>query len=101
MTLAELIRRLEAMPQDARLPIGIEEPHSYRGYYEQLAFEPAPPMTASEALEIARSAIGQKFEGYKGGTYKMGLDTDCWLAEYGCTSKEGSIEAIFGDEETP
>ena len=33
MTLGELIKRLEALPQDMILQHGFSHPHSYRGYY--------------------------------------------------------------------
>ena len=38
MTLGELIKALEAAPQDAVCEAGFSDPHSFRGFYEQLAF---------------------------------------------------------------
>ncbi len=38
MTLEELINRLKELPPDLRMD-GLCNPHSYRGYYCELAFE--------------------------------------------------------------
>lgn len=83
LTLGGLIERLEAMPQDAKV-IGFGEPHSYRGYYCDLAFEKtAEKRTVAEVLYEVRGCMGQKFEGYKGGDFWMTGNTPVWLADYG------------------
>jgi hypothetical protein len=46
--LGELIEALEKLPEDRVLPVGFDKPHSYRGYYNELAFEPAVPPSAHE-----------------------------------------------------
>lgn len=85
MYLKELIEALEAVEDKAAvLPIGFAGPHSYRGYYDQLAFEPAANVTVQSMLDAAKSAMGRTFTGYKGGEFVMGEYTDCWLADYGC-----------------
>lgn len=84
MTLKELIVALEKAPADRIVPHGFSYPHSYRGYYDQLAFEPRENVTAGAMLADAKSALGKTFKGYKGGAYKMDEWTDVWLAEYGC-----------------
>lgn len=84
MTLGELITALEAADAEQIIPNGFDTPHSYRGYYNELAFEPATDITVAEMLEAARSALGETYEGWKGGQYKMTAHTDCWLAEEGC-----------------
>ena len=83
LTLGGLIEALEALPP--RVPVlAIEEPHSYRGYYSDLAFELGEdPMLREEAIDMCRSAMGKVFEGYKGGDYLMGENTPLWLANYG------------------
>ncbi|HEY5834929.1 hypothetical protein [Streptomyces sp.] len=83
MILSDLIKALEAADQSLVLPHGFDSPHSYRGYYHDLAFEPATDITVADMLAAARNARGETYEGYKGGDYKMGDYTDCWLAEYG------------------
>lgn len=84
-TLGEIIKHLEGLPRDQSVAEGFGNPHSYRGYYEDLAFEPVENTTVGEMLDAAREALGQTFGGYKGGDYHMDEGTDCWLAEYGCT----------------
>ena len=88
MTLGKIIATLEALPGD-RLIDGICSPHSYRGYYIDLAFEPsAAKITAADALRMCRSVMGQVLEGYKGGDFVMGALTPVWLAKYGRTGKK-------------
>jgi hypothetical protein len=82
LTLGNLIQVLEAAPESAK--IGIGKPHSYRGYYRDLAFEPCtPPRPASEVLIEARACIGKVFTGYKGGTFEMDETTPLWIATWG------------------
>jgi hypothetical protein len=84
MTLGELIEALEASDAAKVVARGFAKPHSYRGYYDELAFEPAANVTVGDMLADARSALDATFEGYKGGLFTMQDFTDCWLAEYGC-----------------
>lgn len=83
MMLEELIAYLEKKDPPIVLPNGFFHPHSYRGFYEQLAFEPKQDVRVGDMLLDARSALGATFEGYKGGSFKMREYTDCWLAQYG------------------
>lgn len=86
--LSELITALEAEDPARVLPLGFANPHSYRGYYEQLAFEPAADVTIGDMLKAAKSALGATYEGWKGGDFTMHKYTDCWLAEQGHGSGE-------------
>ena len=88
MYLKELIEFLAARDPAIIVPLGFHKPHSYRGRYDELAFEPLENTTVGAMLECARSAIGQTYEGYKGGDYKMGEYTDVNLSEYGTTGEE-------------
>jgi len=94
MNLGELIQALKRCDQDKSVyfdfcrfaPGGLG---SYRGFYEQLSFEPidneAPK--AKEVLEMCVSAVGKSFDGYKGGSYRMSEETPIWVDRYGdCTS---------------
>jgi hypothetical protein len=83
MTLDELITALEAEDPDRILPLGFTHPHSYRGEYTELAFEPIANVTIGAMLADARSAKGSTYQGHKGGDYTMDGYTDCWLAEDG------------------
>lgn len=88
MMLGDLIERLEKESPDTVLRLGFARPHSYRGYYDQLAFEPREAVTVGSMLAAAKEALGKTYQGYKGGDYTMGGYTDCWLAEYGTSGEE-------------
>ncbi len=88
MYLKELIAALVKEDPSAILPRGFRNPHSYRGYYDRLAFEPAENISIGEMLECAESALGRTFQGYKGGDYVMGEYTEVYIAEYGCCGEE-------------
>jgi hypothetical protein len=88
MTLGALITMLEAKGhQNAVCPAGFSDPHSYRGFYEDVAFVPARNITVADMLEAARSALGATYEGWKGGDYTMDWETSCWLAFEGDTGE--------------
>lgn len=89
MTLGELIEYLEKCDPDLVVPLGFARPHSYRGYYEQLAFSPARNVTVCSMLGHAKNALDATFTGYKGGEYTMRDYTDCWIAEYGSGDGQG------------
>ena len=79
MTLGEIIKRLEREPQDKVIPHGFGRPCSYRGYYDQLAFRREENIKVVSMLIDAQGAVDHVFDGYKGGSYKMDLETYCWL----------------------
>jgi hypothetical protein len=81
--LGGIITRLEQEDPNRVLPIGFANPHSYRGYYEQLAFEPVRDISVGDMLTAARAALGTTFEGWKGGDYLMIESTDCWISLHG------------------
>lgn len=84
MHLKDLIEFLETRDPSHIPPIGFVSPHSYRGDYAQVAFEPARGVTVGDMLNAAKAAHGATFCGYKGGDYTMGDYTDCYLANHGC-----------------
>lgn len=92
LTLGELIAQLNVTPPDTQL-YGLTEPHSYRGYYSDLAFESTGgTIRAAELLAMCQSALGSTFEGYKGGDFMMTKSTPLWVAGYGsCGEKIISI----------
>jgi hypothetical protein len=104
ITLGCLIDALKCLPKDKEID-GIGEPHSYRGYYCDLAFEKVnAKTTAGDLLNICKSAMGEVFEGYKGGDYMMGRNTPLWLAYCGCCGSkimdlrdDGSFETLDDD----
>lgn len=79
LDLGELITTLEAADPDKVVPFGFDNPHSYRGYYHDLAFEIATDVTVAAMLADARSALHATYEGWKGGDYTMDEDSDVWL----------------------
>lgn len=87
MNLGELIEILDNHPRlDDVASAGFSKPHSYRGYYECLAFEPTWNVTVRSMLDAARSALGAEYEGWKGGEYVMRADTSVYIASEGCTN---------------
>jgi hypothetical protein len=81
LNLAEVIEILEAEPDPTRvLPVGFHHPHSWRGDYSELAFEPAENISIGDMLTAARSARGVVYQGWKGGDYPMDPHTPCWLS---------------------
>lgn len=83
ITLDDIIGFLETLNQDAVVPFGFGEPMSYRGFYDQLAFEPVEDARIGDMLIHARNALDKTFTGYKGGDNTMDGSTECWIAEYG------------------
>ncbi len=101
MTLGALIDALKMLPEDAEISWdfgGHPGPaNSYRGYYEQLAFEPDGGLSTVKAfLSEAQNACGETFDGYKGGEYIMHRGTWIWSSGYG-TCRDA--KRIIGIEE--
>lgn len=94
MTLSELIGALEAADPATVVPDGFRFPHSYRGYYAELAFEPARNVTVAQMFGAASDALGATFEGWKGGDFTMTEDTPCWLAFEGACGEELTAERL-------
>lgn len=91
MYLGELIEALEEkFNQDPGYvaKLGFAYPHSYRGFYNALAFEPVENISVYRMLIEAESALGETFEGYKGGDYLMESCSEVYLAEYGNVGEE-------------
>jgi hypothetical protein len=93
MTLGKLIDRLSQLDPAMEI-VGLCEPHSYRGYYSDLAFELCnDKRTVAEVLAMAKDCMGETFEGYKGGNFNMSLSTPVWVADYGsCGMKIMSVD---------
>lgn len=112
MTLGALIERLErieAREGGAGLPVyfdfarfrpsGVLE--SYRGYYTDLALGYTEELDEYFPLGVIlsrlRAAIGQTFQGWKGGDYLMGARTRMWASNPGEASGS-EIVGIRDDE---
>lgn len=92
LSLGELIGELENHHPAKVVPAGFSRPHSYRGYYTDLAFEVVGYVTVADMLKEARAALGTTYSGWKGGLYTMYEHTPVWLAEQGdCGEALGAI----------
>ena len=89
LTLGEAIERLKGLSGRELVRFdfvdaGPGKTHSYRGYYDDLAFAiTADTVIASDFLKACEAALGATFEGYKGGDYVMDEKTPLWAAEWG------------------
>ncbi|MFC8723688.1 hypothetical protein, partial [Streptomyces bacillaris] len=97
MTLDELINALYEQDRALVLPRGFNTPHSYRGFYDEIAFEPTENVTVGEMLADALSARGETYTGYKGGEYTMTRHTPCWLALQGSSGGEEITSELLAD----
>lgn len=88
MTIEDLLSRLDDMGPDVMLD-GLGHPHSYRGYYSDLALEPLPGgvTVAKLAIEV-NSVLGTELTGYKGGEFLMQKNTPVWVSHYGDCGKK-------------
>ena len=97
MYLGELIEYLENKDKSIVALKGFGEAGSFRGYYEQIAFEPKDNVTVGEMLVEAQKALGATFHGYKGGEFEMYEYTDVWIAEYGTCHDAQKIGILLLD----
>ena len=86
--LGHIIDRLREVHPAKVCRIGFRNPHSYRGNYSDLAFEPAESITVAEMLKAAESADGATYTGWKGGEFEMDETTRCWISERGVCSED-------------
>lgn len=103
LSLGELIVKLEQMPDDAPVVIDQDRPvghlTSWRGSYDELAITPSlgpfsQAHTVATLTNLLRAAIGQEFDGYKGGTYRMGRHTPVWVAEWGTAGDDAVVGVV-------
>ena len=82
--LGELLDGLRQADPEAE--INLTDPHSYRGYYHDLALEPTTePVKVWQLINQLSDVINTELTGYKGGEFLMSADTPVWVAHYGCT----------------
>lgn len=114
MTLGKMIDALTKFDQSALVVFGGADDgapgseDSYRGYYSDLSFDASGKnVTVSDFKKSCEAALGQTYQGYKGGDYKMGADTPLWCASYGCcgnaimnvSENDGKIVLVTRDVE--
>ena len=91
MTLSRLIAILEKQPLGKKVKQGFGKANSYRGYYDQLAFEPKANVDVHYMLLQAKAALGTTYTGYKGGKFKMTADTIVNVAHYGMCADDDEL----------
>lgn len=105
VTLGDLLVALEDADGDLHVEFSDgsspTNPHSYRGYYQDLAFETIDDdVTVAEFREVAEDALGKEFTGWKGGQFTMGPQTPLWQAERGTTAGSRPVMSTDRDAET-
>lgn len=88
LKLRDVLEKLSKLKKEKVFKKGFGKPMSYRGYYDELAFEPKENVSVGEMIAHCNDALERPFYGYKGGMFEMDMDTPCWLAEYGDCGKE-------------
>lgn len=83
ITLGDLIDWLEKQNPNLVVKDGFGSPHSDRGSYEELAFDPVEETTFGAMLDHAQSAVGSTYTGWKGGDFVMDRSTPVLIGEYG------------------
>lgn len=104
LDLGRFIEKLEQMDpdHDVTFEFASLEPtdfDSYRGYYSDLALGFTDGATTKtplvkDLLTLAKEAVGKTFEGYKGGSYKMGVKTPLWVANYGQSGSTAIVDVV-------
>ncbi len=82
ITLGVLIDWLERQDPNAVVKHGMVDPHSYRGIYSDLAFQPKLNVSFGQMLNEAKRALGNVYHGYKGGEYEVDNNTPVWIDSY-------------------
>lgn len=91
VTLGDFIEFLKEVPQGNSSVhfedgTGITHPHSYRGYYSDLAIDGTSVETSvNNVLGLLVRARNREFTAYKGGTYTFDDSTPMWRASWGNT----------------
>jgi hypothetical protein len=76
MDLGDYIELLQKQDPNKEVKNGLGNPHSWRGSYDEVAFEPVGKTTFGEMLKDAENALGNTYFGYKGGEFVMTPETE-------------------------
>jgi hypothetical protein len=79
MNIRDIIAYVSPYPREMRLKRGFTNPHSYRGYYEELGVVWAPNVSIGEMIDMFQGAIGSTYQGWKGGDYTMDEKRDVFV----------------------
>ena len=91
LTLGKAIEGLSKFEEKESIRFDYEDkapgnPHSYRGYYSDLSFEPCQigeRANVGSFLEDLKESLNVEFTGWKGGEFYMGENTPLWVATEG------------------
>lgn len=90
LKLGDLVDALDKLPQGAPVQFGYNDKlapksvNSYRGYYEDLAVQPAEAyVTVQEFRGTLKGSLGKTFTGYKGGQFTMDRKSTVWVSAHG------------------
>ena len=105
MSLGELIDFLKnncegdqkvVLDYDSKL--GVSTPHSYRGYYSDLAIEPTEEgLKAGALLDELYAVLDTELTGYKGGEFLMDSSVPVWVSYYGNLGRALMSAVVFED----
>lgn len=85
LTLGDVLVALQKEDPEKMLKFGLTYGHSYRGYYDQVAFELSPYISVGNMKKEVEEAVNHTYTGWKGGEYSMNLTTPVWVADLGGT----------------
>lgn len=103
LTLGKAIEVVDKLPETSSVRFDFnnlypDHPHSYRGYYSDLAFDfTEEKLSAGSFLNFLKGSLDTEYKGYKGGTYKMGENTPLWAANWGSCGR-AIIAWYFNDD---
>lgn len=86
MTIGEILAELESVKgKGLTVSFGFDwlNDHSYRGYYERLAFSPCADASLDDMIHGLENAIGCTYTGWKGGDFTMTENSIVHIANEG------------------
>lgn len=85
---------------DYNTKLSVAAPHSYRGYYSDLAIEPTENVVTARVLQQELTDIlDTELTGYKGGEFLMDVSVPVWISHYGSSSGCALMGAsVVGDK---
>lgn len=107
LSLGRLIDELEKIKADENphvvfdfgdlIPVRFD---SWRGAYDELclnyaSFDEKEPLRLSEFISMCKLAVDKVFHGYKGGVFRMGLETPVWVANLGNSGNTALVGVLF------
>jgi hypothetical protein len=101
MDLGDYIDLLQKQDPNKEVENGLGKPHSWRGSYWEVAFEPVGKTTFGEMLKDAENALGNTYTGWKGGEFVMTSETEVNVDREGVYSGGGELEQMTEDFQVP